>query len=188
MKKVFLLFLNVLLSLGLFSACNSSDEVDTLSSDNMVDLIPIDESNGLAEISDFFKTEFGTYDNKTKPFDFKKNLSNEETPCIIINSEKEFKKVYTGSNPLPAIDFSKYTLIIGKIYLPAGTFIDNMSIKQTNLVKATLYINCIVDTKGAYVARIGWEYYWKLFPKFNVSIINVEISKEHGIVDDSKKR
>ena len=183
MKKVYLLFLNVLLSLGLFSACNSSDEVDTLSSDNMVDLIPIDESNGLAEISDFFKTEFGTYDNKTKPFDFKKNLSNEETPCIIINSEKEFKKVYTGSNPLPAIDFSKYTLMIGNVFMSAGTFIDNMSIRNVSKSKKVLTINCIRDSKGAYVAVSYYEYYWKLFPKFNASEIVVEKNVKLGEIN-----
>lgn len=184
MKKR-ILFLGLLLSVGLICACSSSDDIDN-ESDEFINITSIDEGDNYVELSDFFKTAFTT--EKEEAFNFKNNLSTVDNPCIVINNEEDFKEAYTSDLSLPVIDYSKYTLIIGKIYLPAGTFIDNMSIKQTNLVKATLYINCIVDTKGAYVARIGWEYYWKLFPKFNVSIINVEISKEHGIVDDSKKR
>lgn len=185
MKKVTLL-MSVLLTLGLFSACSSSEDYDTKSSDDFDVLNPIAEGDSLAAISDFFKTEFDSYE---KPFDLKNNLSNEDNPCIIINSEEDFMEVYTGDLSLPAIDFSQYTLIIGKIYLSAGTFLDNMSIKQTNPVKATLSINCIIDTNPnvGYIGRIYWNYYWKLFPKFHASEISVEINKEYGIVDNNKK-
>jgi hypothetical protein len=195
MKKVLFVF-GLLLTLGMFCAC-SSDDGDNATDDSFggdsegteIVLNPIEEGDGLDAITDFFRKEFGK-DEDEKPFDFKNNLSNEENPCIAINNEEDFKEAYTGDFNLPAIDFSKYTLIIGKIYLSAGKFIDNMSIKQTNPAKTTLYINCIIDTTpgGGYIGIMYWGYYWKLFPKFNASKINVEINSEYGEVDNSKKR
>ena len=187
MKKLVLL-LGVLLSLGMFCACSSDDDGSNYS-EEMIDLTPINDGNNFAAISEFFKTAFGGSYDDDKPFDFKNNLSNEDDPCIVINTEEEFKEAYTGDLSLPAIDFSQYTLIIGKTFLSAGTFIDNVNIK-TNPVKTTLSINCIIDTNPnvGYIGVLYWEYYWKLFPKFYASKINVEISEEKGIVDDSKKQ
>ena len=193
MKKVFL-FLGMLLSLGIFSACSNSDEIDTESSDVFSKITPIDDGDGFDAISAFFKTAFATEDEKA--FNFKNNLSNKENPCIIINNEEDFNKTYTGDLNLPEIDFSRYTIVIGKAYLAAGTFIDNMSISQPNSTKtilstkAILHINCIIDTTPGvgYVGTIGWVYYWKLFPKFHASKIYVEISREYGEVDKSKRQ
>lgn len=184
MKKR-ILFLGMLLSVGLICACSSSDDINN-ESDEFINFTSIDEGDIFVELSDFFKTAFTT--EKKETFNFKNNLSNEENPCIVINNEDEFMEAYTGGLNLPAIDFSKYILIIGKVYLPAGTFIDDMSIRQTNSAKTTLYINCIQDTKGCYVGVMYYDYYWKLFPKFYVSKINVEISREKGEVDNNKKR
>jgi hypothetical protein len=177
--KRFLFVFSTLLILGSFCACSSSDEIDTGSSDRLVDLTSIEKDSASA-ISDFFKIEFGSYMKQQKPFDFKSNLSNEENPCIIINNEEEFKEAYTGDLNLPYIDFSKYTLVIGKIYLSAGTFINDMSIRQIDNNKVTLAINCIIDSKGSYISVDYYEYYWKLFPKFHASEIMVKISKEYG--------
>lgn len=193
MKKVFFI-LGMLLSLGMFCACSNSDEIENESPNDLGDLIPVEEGEDFDAISEFFQTEIGpdgygscmTYNEK--PFNLKNNLRKDENPCIVINNEEDFKEAYTGDLSLPAIDFSKYTLIIGKVFLSAGTFIDNMSIRQTDSTKATLYINCIQDTKGCYIGIMYYEYYWKLYPKFYASKINVEISRERGEVDDSKKR
>ena len=189
MKKL-LLMMSVLLSLGMFCACSSDDEMSEIgnkTSDAIIELTPIEEGEDYVAISEFFKTEFGGSYDDDKPFDFKNNLSDEENPCVVINNEEDFKEAYTGYMSLPVIDFSKYTLIIGKIYESGGTFIDNVYIK-TNNAKTTLFVDCIMDTKGFYLGGFFWCYYWKLFPKFHASKINVEISKEKGIVDDSKKQ
>ena len=193
MKKI-ILFLGMLLSLGLFSACSSDDGIDNDSSDDYVDLTPVDEGDDLAALFEFFQTEIGPdgyggcATGDEKPFNLKNNLRKDENPCLVINNEEDFKEAYTGDLSLPTLDFSKYTLIIGKVYLSAGTFIDNISIRQTNSTKATLYIKCIQDTNGAYLGVMYYEYYWKLYPKFHASEINVEISREKGEVDDSKRR
>lgn len=205
MKKV-LVILGMLLPLGMFCACSKSDE--TIDLDETTDVVgkqdqnrgvddesgadlisPIDDGDGFSAISDFFQTEIGSY-SKPKPFDFKKNLGNEEKPCLVINNEDDFKEAYTGDLSLPSIDFSKYTLILGKIYLTAGTFIDSMGIRQTSPSKATLFINCLIDTSPdvGYLGVEYWEYYWNLFPKYHASEMNVEISTEYGVVDKSKKR
>ena len=174
MKNV-LFMMSAFLSLGVFCACNSDDGISTRSSDDNVTLIPIEEGDGFAAISDFFKMTFATEEIKEKAFDFKNNLCNDGiNACILINNEEEFKSVYMGDSPLPAIDFSKYSLIIGKVYISAGTFIDNMSIRQVNNTKSILTLNYMIDTKGCYVGIVYYEYYWSLFPKFNASEVVVE--------------
>ena len=187
MKRVFFV-IGVLLSLSMFCACSSDDDGSNYS-EEFVDLPPINDGDDYSALSEFFKTAFGGSYDDDKPFDFKNNLSDEENPCVVINNEEDFKEAYTGDLSLPAIDFSKYTLIIGKTFLSAGTFIDNVNIK-TNPEKTTLSINCIIDTNPnvGYLGVLYWVYYWKLFPKFHSSKICVEISKEKGIVDDSKKQ
>ena len=122
MKRI-AFFMSVLLSLSMFCACSSDDDGSNYS-EEMIDLTPINDGNNFAAISEFFKTAFGGSYDDDKPFDFKNNLSNEDDPCIVINTEEEFKEAYTGDLSLPAIDFSNYTLTIGKIFLPAGEFID----------------------------------------------------------------
>ncbi len=171
MKKV-LVIMCMLLSLGMFSACSSDDEINN---ESTICLNSIDEINNIDEISAFFKSAFATEGRDI--FDFKKNLSNDENPCILINNEEEFKETYTGELSLPTIDFSQYSLVIGKVYLAAGTFIESVNFTSINSAKAILSINCIIDNKGAYIGTIGYVYYWKIFPKFHTSKIYVGINK-----------
>jgi hypothetical protein len=89
-------------------------------------------------------------------------------------NKEEFEEAYTGDLCLPDIDFSVYTLVIGKISVDAATFIDDISIRQIDNNTAALTINCFKDRKGCYIAIIKDEYYWKLFPKFYASEIKVE--------------
>ena len=174
MKKI-LFMMSVLLSLGLFSACSSSDELN-LDSTNV--LVPVKDCYGYSAISDFFYSELESGEHP-RSFVLNNNLSDDENPCIAINNKEEFEKAYTGDSPLPNIDFSNYTLIIGKIELNANIKIDNMSIRINNK-KAAIDINCIIDNKGTYIAIIDDHYYWNLFPKFFVSEITVEVNKREG--------
>ena len=174
MKKI-LFMMSVLLSLGLFSACSSSDELN-LDSTNV--LVPVKDCYGYSAISDFFYSELES-GGHPRSFVLNNNLSDDENPCIAINNKEEFEKAYTGDSPLPNIDFSNYTLIIGKIELNANIKIDNMSIRINNK-RAAIAINCIIDSKGAYTANELYYYYWNLFPKFFVSEITVEVNKREG--------
>ena len=172
-KNIFL-YLPLLLALMLGTmGCSSDEDTEDVT----------DERNA---ISDFFKSVFDSSEKKSNLFDFKNNLSNEENPCILINCEEEFDEVYLGDLPLPTIDFSEFSLLIGKITVPSGTLIDNMSIRQIDNNEVVLAIQCIVDIKGAYTADMCDKYYWKLFPKFHASGIKVEISIEKGEIDEKK--
>ena len=193
MKKKLLFIMSFLLSLGMFSACNNSDEMNFDSTDNNNKddtrvLIPVKDSYGYSAISDFFYSELDSDEKYPKSFIFKNNFSDDENPCIIINNKEEFEEEYTGNSPLPNIDFSNYTLIIGRITLSAGTFIDDMNIRIENNKRAAIAINCIIDSKGAYTANELYYYYWNLFPKFLVSEIVVEVNKKMGEIDNNKKR
>ena len=183
MKKNLCIILGMLISFGMFCACSNSDEmnIDSTDNNNKDDtrvLIPVKDCFGYSAISDFFYSEFDSDEEYPKSFTFKNNLSDDERPCIIINNKEEFEEEYTGDSPLPNIDFSNYTLIIGRITLTAGTFIDDMNIKIENNKRAALAINCIIDSKGTYTTNMLYCYYWNLFPKFLVSEIMVEVNRK----------
>ena len=192
-KKVYYLMLMALMT-G-FTACSNSDEndaemisrADQEASDAPAALAPIEEGADVAALTAFFGAEFGVYDETTKPFDLKNNLSDEKNPCVVINSMEAFGEAYTGDLTLPDIDFSKYTLVFGNAFLDAGTFIDNMKIRLVDGDKVALVINCIMDSKGCYIATMCQKYYWALFPKFSASEVKVEVSAVIGEIDDSKK-
>ena len=38
----------------------------------------------------------------------------EEEKCLMINSEQEFREAYKGDKELPKVDFSMYTLVVGR--------------------------------------------------------------------------
>jgi len=175
--------LGVMLTLVMFSACSNDDESENSSSNDVLVLSPVNEGDFIVTFSDFFKNSFAT--DRNNPFNFGKSISNEEnSPCIILNSKRDLEQAYTGDLDLPNIDFSQYTLIIGKIPVSAGTFIDNMVIRKISTKRAALAISCIIDNKGAYIAAMVNAYYWKLFPKFQTSRIEVEVSQNIGDVDD----
>ena len=191
MKKnlVFMIGTMLLMMAGTaMTACSNSDElnIDSTDNNNKDDtkvLIPVKDSFGYSAISDFFYSELGSDETNPKSFIFKNNLSDDENPCIVINSKEEFEEEYTGDSPLPNIDFSNYTLIIGRITLSAGTFIDDMNIRIENNKRAAIAINCIIDSKGTYTANMLYCYYWNLFPKFLVSEIVVEVNKKMGEIE-----
>lgn len=179
-KRLFF-YLPLLLAMMLWTmGCSSDDdEIITRSSDDNVSLVPIEEGDAFAAVSDFFRIAFGSEGIKQEAFDFKNNLCHDgKNSCLLINNVGDFKEAYMGDSPLPAIDFSKYSLIVGRVYISAGTFIDNMSIRQINNSKSILVVNYCIDTKGCYIGILNYEYYWSLFPKFHASEIVVEESEE----------
>ena len=72
--------MGVLLSLGLFSACSNSDElnIDSTDNNNKDDtrvLIPVKDSYGYSAISDFFYSELDSDEKYPKSFIFKNKCS-----------------------------------------------------------------------------------------------------------------
>ena len=132
MKKV-LFILGVLLSLGMFCACSKSDET--------TDVLEGQQSTKIGEKfkigEELYVISAISMDNSTQTF-FKEKLQNNyyhdirdffsigENMCYRIDSKEEFAAIYTGTDELPEIDFSKYTLLLGsKIYDDPDTDVEN---------------------------------------------------------------
>jgi hypothetical protein len=83
--------------------------------------------------------------------------------CFVINSNAQLEAFYTGELTIPNIDFDKYTLIIGKAYMPnTGESLVYHDISADKKVQ-----NLYVETYSAGSAMISMEYYWGLYPKFD---------------------
>ena len=178
MKKVFVM-MGMLLSLGLFCACSSDEEIFTRysgeSSDSLFIFYPIEEGEGYAMISDFFDSElpFDTY-SKGLFVDSGKNVG--EEICKIVNSRKEFEDIYSGDKILPEIDFQQYTLVIGQIIMPVWGY---KCITQ-KIVSATMDNSPIIDLyiENTYELNpaVLWPlYFWGIYPKMNLSNLKINI-------------
>ena len=109
MKKVLFVW-GMLLSLGVFCACSSDDELG--SNGNATDILsPVNSIDGYSEISKFFDSEW-SYLGVDRPSTFFPD--DLQDVCCMVNSEQEFRELYHGNVDIPHIDFQKYTLVIGK--------------------------------------------------------------------------
>lgn len=137
MKKVFLI-LGMLLTLGMFCACSSGDEADssplergdhTSRSEEKTDSTKLEEDSMEIKMVSmdggvyaFFKEKLWNNYNH----DSRDSFSIGEDMCYRIDSKEEFVAIYTGTDELPEIDFSKYTLLLGsKGYDNPDTDVDN---------------------------------------------------------------
>ena len=96
--------------------------------------------------------------------------------CFLVNSEETLRKMYTGSEPLPQIDFSKYSLILSRthIYNP-----DSQAL--------TLNRHAIIDNDSV-VFKVFFEhqdktekkdisshyYFWSIYPKLTFARMTYE--------------
>ena len=172
MKKVFII-LGMLLSLGVFCACSNDDEVDSGSSDGMVDLTPIDEGDVFAALSDFFQSNNYHYPG-TEYMNFFEG--SDENACLVINNSDELLSKYTGVDPFPNVDFNKYTLIVGQEMMPESFY---TILRQELTVKnGKLTLNIYVPELDGGYSMIQHLFYWGLYPKIQSSSISVKIIKE----------
>lgn len=180
MRKL-LLALGVLLSLGMFSACSSDDEVELESyadsSDDSVKFIPIEEGDGYAAIRDFFNKELPFGEN-SKGFFVGSNKNVGEEACKIIRSKKEFEENYSGDKDIPVIDFQQYTIIIGQIIMPViGYKCVKQEILSTTKNKSAvlnLYVKNIYEYNPQAIKPL---YFWGLYPCKHLSgIANIKIN------------
>lgn len=162
MKK----YIFILLAAMTFVACSEDEETNDTS------IQPV--KNVPQAITDFFTSEMGktgfkdnffppikTYDDNT-PLDGPLHTATPDT-CCIINNMEELATIYNGDKEFPNIDFSTYSLIVGKATMPYQSFqIKSQSIKETEL---NLILN--IKVKGS-DTQFPAEYqmrYWGLYPK-----------------------
>ena len=154
-------------SLLSLTACSSDD--DDANVNNAV-VTPL-ESGDDTSLSDFFKEalpEHGTY---STVFFTTCQLSD---TCCLINSREDFQRLYTGTDELPEVDFSKNSLIIGTSYETAGYLLDRVTVEVGfDVITETL---CFKQLEGAFVAAFFPYYRWGLYPKLpNKKIVTKKV-------------
>lgn len=166
MKKTILKFGLFLLAVLLPTGC-SSDEEDEIKGK---EIESIDIGN---DIEAFFYSEWFAYNtSETYPETFfNQELIDKENICLV-NSKQELESIYYGNLEIPEIDFSKYTLIIGKKtkHVEIGKK-SPANLKELKLYEINdgyilnLYCSSYVPEGDIFVKR--FLYFWGLYPKLN---------------------
>ena len=206
MKKK-IVFMSLLLTFGLFSACSNDGEMSINVDDKGGELILNPEEGELLYPIDLF--EIYNRENHGGESDgnaFSLNVLasfyffNEQLPigkrsasffvgsdkdeCYVINNLQNLKNIYRGEALLPEIDFDRFTLVIGQKVMPNASY---PVIKQniefySNQCKLNLYVP---DYNGE-IASFQYFYYWALYPKFNTEDISVDFVKDRSIIRSIK--
>jgi hypothetical protein len=96
-----------------------------------------------------------------------------EREILAINSQQELEEAYRGEADLPAIDFNKHTLIIGKAYMPGKYYhVRSMEIHDYN---GNLMLYVQTDNPESLFWMAYNMYFWALFPKIEQEISNISI-------------
>lgn len=82
--------------------------------------------------------------------------------CFVINNQAQLTALYIGQNTIPEIDFSKYTLVIGRAHMPSSG--ESLIYHDISADRQTL--NLFIKQYSAGLSAIYFEYYWGLYPKF----------------------
>ena len=184
MKKSYLLLGMLMLA---FMGCSNSDE--ETGNKEMIPDTPFDygEIQASQEMPDSELTFFMTnalYNEDGRRTFFNENVSYEDK-CHIINSKEEFLEAYKGNEELPTVDFSQYTLVVGRTYGEDGRFslndfelIDNGDIYQFN-VTLNRNVNPILNYNCAFVDI----FFWRLYPKMENKPVSINRIKKEAIID-----
>ena len=82
--------------------------------------------------------------------------------CFVINDQVQLAAFYTGQETIPVIDFSKYTLIIGRAQMPSSG--ETLVYHDISADKKTVNLYIGTNLSGGQILNL--EYYWALYPKF----------------------
>ena len=103
----------------------------------------------------------------------------DDNPIIIINSREEFQSAYMGTKSLPEVDFSRYTLVLGRTWGNDGSY----SFSQTILWNKVnyYYLELRLEHMIGVMATMAIEhfYYWRLYPKLK----NNNVIPHRSVVD-----
>ena len=182
-KLVYILCCLLLLSAG-FAACSSdTDDLEQPNSHqnetsaDSTEYIqygtrePVEQSS---EVTSFFNHNIYKW--------FLTNIEEGVDTCIVINDAEELKAIYSGKEEIPSIDFSNYTLLIGKASMPYGYRVCSQHLSLDGL-KSTL--NITYDWPlgtGAVIINSDMPY-WGVYPKCIVNGLNVQLTKEKEVTE-----
>ncbi len=149
-----------------FMGCSAEGE--TVSAEGETVISP--ESKISQDIVSFFEKElpaFGYSDS------FFINENQDSDLCLIINSSREFREIYSGEKDLPKIDFNRYTLIIGKVRMPESFFYVTRQYVTINNNDAVLNLDIApVSREGSWPA-LSTLYFWGLYSKLSVEKVHI---------------
>ena len=165
MKKNKVLWLCAVLMMAVgMSSCSSDDPIEGQN----VSTVKADD-----ELT-FFMTEalYGSEFEGRRTFFC---ADSEEEKCIIINSEQEFREAYRGDKELPKVDFSKYTLVVGRSWgNDSSYFFDNFEMVDKG-DSYQLNLRLIHNMLPDYLAfcMVIDIYFWKLYRKMESKPVGI---------------
>ena len=191
MKKscIFWMFALLMLAVGM-SSC-SSDETEEIPYNrenyNFGQVKGVDDDTYQrlsiffqSELHDPFYNDFGVASST-----FFGELEWDAQPCYLINSMEEFRAVYQGNKQLPEVDFTRYSVLVGRTYRIDGS----ESLRSFSLVdEGDHYLMAIVILRNinpnyGYTCDIGDLFYWNIYPKLETKPITIERSTIEKVVE-----
>ena len=154
-------FACLLLPAGL-TACSSDDEI-----------FPLNDASGQENLITFFQKEHleKGYDRGIPNgfFGDKKNNT-----CIVVSSREEFLHLYHGNHPLPEVDFSQKSLIIGQSKVEQGGYFveKQVLVNKNNEYQLDLYIRL---GEGYHDQWITLVRYWGIYPKLQKKDVTINL-------------
>jgi len=150
--------------------------------DNKDIISPIPVVN--SSITEFFETEWPSGPNHRHGYfyDYVDSttsiwVTGPDTICDLINSQEQLQAVYFGDKTLPEINFTKYTLLIGRVEVSdSGHSIQKIDLVQTtNGLMANVYIQ--KSQSGLVFPAFTYLRFWRLYPKLASTDITINVIK-----------
>lgn len=157
--KYMTLSILLLLTVGV-TGC-SDDELSTIQPISIVD----------TKIITFFENELPAMGTSNSFFT---DDAKETEICHVINENHEFQHLYKGKATLPTIEFSKYTLVIGKVRMSESFFYvakQEVEVKGNNSATINIYV-APVSEDGSWPS-FSTLYFYGLYPKLPVKTIKI---------------
>ncbi len=160
MKKIDLLKAIVLILSGLFISCNKPQPIED-------GISPVSPSE---EVETFFRTYLPSYDTS---LDRGFNLG-KETRCLVINNIEKLEEVAPKDAELPVIDFSKHTLIIGRMVKGSPRYMytgQKISSESGRMILTVTY----KEQDGPASQTISYYNFWGLYDKLPGTEVDLNI-------------
>ena len=150
----------LLLLTMVFTGC-SDDELSTIQPMSNID----------DEIITFFENELPAMGTSRSFFT---DVARDTEICYVVNDNKDFQHLYKGKFTPPTIDFSKYTLVIGKVRMSESFFYvakQEVEVKGNNSATINIYV-APVSEDGSWPS-FSTLYFYGLYPKLPVKTIKI---------------
>ena len=106
-------------------------------------------------------------------------FNNDGNVCVVLNSYNELNLIYQGEDPLPEVDFSKYSLVIGRVWLNVGLKFNDLTVSKDGGGNTVVTLDFTYLSDNATIALVTYYYYWALCPKFSPQNITTRINYDH---------